>query len=84
MKLRKTMSLFLIICLLFAMAVPVFATEAAETAEETEEAPESDNVAESSTSKIFNSPVGAALLLERSTNTVLYSKMLLSRCFRPL
>ena len=74
MKLRKTLSLFLIICLLLAMAVPVFATEATETAEEAEEASESDNVAESSTSKIFNSPIGAALLLERSTNTVLYSK----------
>ena len=72
MKLTKILSLFLILCMLFTLTLPVLAEETEADAEE--ETVESDDVAESSTSKIFNSPVGAALLIERNTGTVLYSK----------
>lgn len=58
MKLKKYISLFLLVSLLLALTVPVFA-------EETEEF-DGDG--------IFNSPVGSALLVETSTGTVLYEK----------
>ena len=73
MKLRKYLSLFLVVCLLFAFALPVLATESEPEAAPEEEAPSTD-VAESATSSIFNSSVDAALLLEMNTDTVLYSK----------
>jgi len=69
MKLRKYLSVFLIFCLLLCLSAPVFATDT-----EPEEETASSDVAESATSSIFNSPVGAALLLEMNTGTVLYSK----------
>ena len=74
MKLRKILSLLLILCLLLTMSLPVFAEGTEDSSAETEEPAESEDVAESSTSRIFNTPVGAALLFERNTETVLYSK----------
>ena len=74
MKLRKILSLLLILCLLLTMSLPVFAEGTEDASAETEEPAESEDVAESSTSRIFNTPVGAALLFERNTETVLYSK----------
>ena len=74
MKLRKILSLLLILCLLLTMSLPVFAEGTEDASAETEEPAESENVAESSTSRIFNTPVGAALLFERNTETILYSK----------
>ena len=59
MKLRKYISFFLILSLLAALTMPVFATE------------EDDDA---SLDGIFNSPVGSALLVETSTGTVLYEK----------
>lgn len=74
MKLRKILSLLLILCLLLTMSLPVFAEGTEDSSVETEEPAESEDVAESSTSRIFNTPVGAALLFERNTETILYSK----------
>ena len=74
MKLRKILSLLLILCLLLTMSLPVFAEGTEDSSAETEEPAESEDVAESSTSRIFNTPVGAALLFERNTETILYSK----------
>jgi len=74
MKLRKILSLLFILCLLLTMTLPVFAEGTEDASAETEEPAESEDVAESSTSRIFNSPVGAALLFERNTETILYSK----------
>ena len=59
MKLKKYISLFLLLSLLLTLTVPVFASEA-------EEEFDGDG--------IFNSPVGTALLVETTTGTVLYSK----------
>lgn len=72
MKLRKTLALFLTLCLVLTMILPVLAEEA--EADAAEETVENNDVAESSTSQIFNSQIGAALLYERSTGTILYSK----------
>lgn len=58
MKLKKYISLFLLVSLLLALTVPVFAAE--------EEEFDGDG--------IFNSPVGSALLVETTTGTVLYAK----------
>ena len=59
MKLKKYISLFLLISLLLALTIPVFAAE-------TDDEFDGDG--------IFNSPVGSALLVETSTGTVLYAK----------
>lgn len=69
MKFRKFLSLCLIFAMLLTMTLPVFA-------EDTEQEPEtsSSDVSESATSQIFNTSVGAALLMELNTGTVLYSK----------
>ncbi len=82
MKLRKVLFLFLILCLLFTMLVPAAAVTPEEAAasktETTEEKPEeetnSGDVNESSTNQIFNTPVGAAVLLEMNTGRILYSR----------
>ncbi len=60
MKLRKYISLLLLLALLCTLTIPVLATE------QEEEAYLDDG--------IFNSPVGSALLVETSTGTVLYEK----------
>lgn len=69
MKFQKILSVFLIIAMLLTMTLPVLAEEAGDAQEE----PSSD-VAQSATSQIFNSKVGAALLIELNTGEVLYSK----------
>ncbi len=86
MKLRKFLSLILLLCLLFTITAPAAAVtpeEAAaaknesseDTAEpEQEEEPVSGDIAASSTSQIFNTPVGAAILLEMNTGRILYAK----------
>ncbi len=64
MKFKKFLSIYLILCLLFALSSPVFATEAEESTEieETED-----------DGSIFSSRVGAALLIETTTDTELFS-----------
>ncbi len=82
MKLRKVLSLFLILCLLLTIMAPAAAVtpeEAASSkAESTEEEPNTEensgDVAASSTNQIFNTPVGAAVLLEMNTGKILYSR----------
>lgn len=59
MKLRKYISLFLLIALLFALTTPALATE------------DDDSYLDDG---IFNSPIGSALLVETTTGTVLYEK----------
>lgn len=66
MKFRKIISFLLVLTLLAALAMPVFATEQEEDTEET--------ILEDEEDGIFRSPVGSALLIETSTGTVLYEK----------
>ncbi len=74
MKFQKIICLFLSLCLLLTLTVPVFATGAVDQEPEEETEEENSDVGRGSTSQIFNSPVGAALLYEMNTGTVLYSK----------
>lgn len=66
MKFRKITSFLLVLTLLAALAMPVFAEEQEESLGEEEEEYLDDG--------IFRSPVGSALLIETSTGTVLYEK----------
>ncbi len=68
MKFRKFISILLLLTLLFTLSLPIFAAEQ----KETEEEPISEE--EAAEDGIFRSPVGAALLIETSTGTVLYEK----------
>ncbi len=65
MKLRKLLSIFLLLCLLLTMTLPVLATEDENEEEIVEEVPSYKH-------DIFSTPVGAALLIERKSGTVLY------------
>ena len=62
MKLKKYISLFILLSFVLTLTVPVFAAEGEPQEEEYLE------------DGIFNSPVGSALLVETSTGTVLYEK----------
>lgn len=65
MKFKKFLSVFLLLCLLFTLSASVCAAES--EAEPEIEAEEEDD------GRIFNSKVGAALLIETTTDTELFS-----------
>jgi len=74
MKLRKILSLFFVFCIMLTLTMPIHAEETDAQTDTEDETAASDDVARSSTSSIFNSSVGSALLIELNTGKVLYSK----------
>ena len=74
MKLRKILSLFFVFCIMLTLSMPIRAEETDAQTDTEDETAASDDVARSSTSSIFNSSVGSALLIELNTGKVLYSK----------
>lgn len=65
MKLKRMLSLFLLLALLLHLAVPFSLAAEGDT--------EDTGTESTYNHEIFSTPVGAALLIERSTDTVLYS-----------